>query len=58
MPITPEATDILLEGVDALGQMIDAVEQDRISDVDVSRTIERIKGYGAQKVSGQSEPCY
>ncbi|MEK6725874.1 MAG: chemotaxis protein CheA [Deltaproteobacteria bacterium] len=49
MPITPEATDILLEGVDALGQMIDAVEQDRISDVDVSRTIERIKGYGAQK---------
>ncbi len=56
MSITPEATDILLEGADALGQLVDAVEQDRTSDVDISTIIERIKGYGAKKsvVSGQT----
>lgn len=56
MSITPEATDILLEGADALGQLVDAVEQDRTSDVDIARIIERIKGYGAQKsvVSAQT----
>ncbi|MBI4745636.1 MAG: Hpt domain-containing protein, partial [Deltaproteobacteria bacterium] len=55
MSVTPEGTDILLEGVDALGQLVDAVEQDRTSDLDVSGIIERIKGYGAQRsvVSGQ-----
>ena len=49
MSITPEATDILLEGADALGKLVDAVEQDRTSDVDIARIIERIEGYGAQK---------
>jgi len=49
MSITPEATDILLEGADALEHLVDAVEQDRTSDVDIARIIERIKGYGAQK---------
>ena len=56
MSITPEATDILLEGADALEHLVDAVEQDRTSDVDIARIIERIKGYGAQKsvVSAQT----
>ncbi|MBF8250660.1 MAG: Chemotaxis protein CheA, partial [Deltaproteobacteria bacterium] len=49
MSITPEATDILLEGADALEHLVDAVEQDRTSDVDIARIIERIKGYGNQE---------
>ncbi|MDO8447119.1 MAG: chemotaxis protein CheA [Deltaproteobacteria bacterium] len=56
MSVTPEATDILLEGIDALERLVEAVEQDRPADVDIAKIIEKIKGYGAQKLvaSGQT----
>jgi two-component system chemotaxis sensor kinase CheA len=48
MTITPEAIDMLLEGMDDLGRLVDAVEQERAADVDVSEIIERIKGFGKE----------
>lgn len=46
MTVTPEAIDILLEGVDALERLTDAIEQESAADVDLSGIVERIKGYG------------
>lgn len=55
MSFSPEATDVLLEGIDALERLVNAVEQDIAADVDVPGLVEKIKSFGTQKsvVSGQ-----
>lgn len=54
MTVTPEAIDILLEGVDALERLTNAIEQESAADdVDLSGIVERIKGYGESEGSGR-----
>lgn len=49
MTVTPEAIDIMLEGVDALERLTNAIEQDIKADIDTSRIAGRIKSFGERK---------
>ncbi len=58
MSITSDATDVLLEGVDALARLVTAVEQDNSADVDITGLVEKIKGYGAQGAGVGANPVF
>lgn len=45
MSVTSDATDILLEGVDALERLINAVDQEITADVDSHGLVKKIKNY-------------
>lgn len=55
MSVTPEATDILLEGADFLERMVNAVEQDSSTDVDVRGLIERINFFLAPEAGSLNQ---